>query len=232
MGGLCKFLAGRATPDCERRDYSGVARTPITVGWSLNVYAHHPPPPSSPTQAADRGVCRVAAAMAGHPSRARRQVRVGVLRRILVTAALVAAGTTLPAQQRAPAPVFEVASVKPIPNDSGLLQHRGFGCVLMSPGRISCIGWARYLIARAYDLPVAHLEQEVIGGPGWIVQDVFEIQAVLPAGDQGGVDTDRVLLMLQRLLADRFKLAVHREHREAPTADFLVIDHIERPTPN
>jgi uncharacterized protein (TIGR03435 family) len=130
-----------------------------------------------------------------------------------VTLAFGLAAPTLSGQ---PPPAFEVASVKPIAHDSDVLQHRGFGCMFTSRGRVSCIGWTRYLIAEAYDLPVARLEQEVIGGPGWIVQDLFEIQAILPTDDQEQVTTDRFLMMLRSLLAERFQLVVHRERKEIP----------------
>jgi len=55
-----------------------------------------------------------------------------------------------------------------------------------------------------------------LSGPGWLTDlgngTRFDIQAKMPAG----ASKDQVPAMLQALLADRFKLAVHRESRELP----------------
>jgi uncharacterized protein (TIGR03435 family) len=47
------------------------------------------------------------------------------------------------------------------------------------------------------------------GGPAWLNTDRFDISAKAPAG----TPTDTVRLMIQKLLADRFHLAVHREEK-------------------
>ena len=53
---------------------------------------------------------------------------------------------------------------------------------------------------------------QVIGGPAWINSEGYDIKA------KPGVNADpkQVWLMWQRLLADRFKLRLHRETRELP----------------
>jgi uncharacterized protein (TIGR03435 family) len=53
---------------------------------------------------------------------------------------------------------------------------------------------------------------QLIGGPDWINSDRYNIQA------KAGGDTPReeLMLMLQSLLEDRFKLKVHRETKELP----------------
>ncbi|HTW81586.1 MAG TPA: TIGR03435 family protein [Terracidiphilus sp.] len=48
--------------------------------------------------------------------------------------------------------------------------------------------------------------------PEWVRNDRFDIQARAP----GQVSKDQMRLMMQSLLAERFKLAVHMETREAP----------------
>jgi len=55
-------------------------------------------------------------------------------------------------------------------------------------------------------------QNEIQGGPDWIDTDRFEItaKAAGPAGDP------EMMAMLRSLLADRFKLAVHREPRTIP----------------
>ena len=50
---------------------------------------------------------------------------------------------------------------------------------------------------------------QVIGGPGWITIDHFDINARAPEGTTGRPDP-----MLRTLLADRFKLRVHTETKE------------------
>lgn len=49
-------------------------------------------------------------------------------------------------------------------------------------------------------------------GPEWIVTDRFNIAAKIPAG----TSEDEVRVMLQNLLIDRFRMAVHREKRDFP----------------
>jgi uncharacterized protein (TIGR03435 family) len=58
----------------------------------------------------------------------------------------------------------------------------------------------------------------VIGGPDWINDDRFEIQA------KAGADASRaqMIAMLQNLLEDRFGMKVHRENRETPVYDLVV----------
>ena len=129
-----------------------------------------------------------------------------------VTLATGLAAPTLSGQQP---PAFEVASVKPAQHDT--LQHRGLGCIFPSRGRVSCVGWTRYFIADAYDIRSARVEQDVIGGPSWIDDDLFEIQAILPGEDQSTFQKDRILTMLRTLLAERFMLVVHRERKEVPS---------------
>lgn len=50
---------------------------------------------------------------------------------------------------------------------------------------------------------------QVIGGPGWIKIDRFDVNARAPEGTTGRPDP-----MLRTLLADRFKLRVHTETKE------------------
>ena len=48
--------------------------------------------------------------------------------------------------------------------------------------------------------------------PGWVKEDRYDIEARAP----GAATKDQMRLMMQSLLAERFKLAVHWETREAP----------------
>jgi bla regulator protein blaR1 len=117
---------------------------------------------------------------------------------------------------------FEVASVKPHnpedDDDQGLRTLPG--------GRLVSHGFSLIvLIAFAYNLPIGRLS----GGPGWIKseQGVYDIEAVaeegaVPRGLPGKERDARVMTMLQALLADRFKLAVHHESKEMPAYALVV----------
>ena len=60
--------------------------------------------------------------------------------------------------------------------------------------------------------PVSRRPHQIAGGPDWLDSDRFDISAV--ADPSIDANSDAALdLMLQNLLADRFKLALHRETR-------------------
>src|SRR5579862_8045262 len=73
----------------------------------------------------------------------------------------------------------------------------------------------RYVIARAYP----QLSVSPSGGPHWLDDVPFDIAAVLPrslkpaSSTRSEEEPTPVTLMLRRLLAERFKLAVHVETR-------------------
>jgi uncharacterized protein (TIGR03435 family) len=57
----------------------------------------------------------------------------------------------------------------------------------------------------------------LVGGPGWIADERFDIEAKLdgdPPPVVPGSGPDPLMLAMRTLLADRFKLKVHRETRE------------------
>jgi uncharacterized protein (TIGR03435 family) len=56
-------------------------------------------------------------------------------------------------------------------------------------------------------------EAQVVGGPGWVTSDRFEVNATVPPG----ATRDEVREMLRALLADRFGLATHQEKQPLPT---------------
>ena len=107
------------------------------------------------------------------------------------------------AQSQAARPLtFEVASVKRSQPGS---SRTGVGT---DPGRLTirnatlkfCIGWAY------------RVKDYQISGPGWLDSEHFDIVA---KAERGALE-DRLRLMLQALLTDRFKLALHRETTELP----------------
>jgi uncharacterized protein (TIGR03435 family) len=114
---------------------------------------------------------------------------------------LVSLCVTLFAQSPAVPSAFEVASIKPSLDPPGSVVG-----IFESKGRISAKNVTLKRCMRgAYNIP----EPQIIGGPRWADQDRYDIEAkaTVPAGDR------ELMLMLQALLADRFKLVFHREQR-------------------
>jgi uncharacterized protein (TIGR03435 family) len=97
-----------------------------------------------------------------------------------------------------------VASIKPSSPD----PHASSG-INSGHGRISASSVTlKRCVIGAYGLG----PNEIFGGPGWLDSDRFEIiaKAEEPVGDAA------LMAMLRTLLAERFKLAVHRETRTIP----------------
>ena len=113
-------------------------------------------------------------------------------------------------QSTASLPSFEVASVKvaeqPKPDAQGrLFIMRGCrgGPGTTDPGTLTCNNTPlRQLLVTAYTLKNYQVE-----GPAWLDTDGYDIVAKVLAG----TTKEDFNLMLQSLLAERFKVAVHRE---------------------
>lgn len=105
--------------------------------------------------------------------------------------------------QNAPDPRFEVASIKPSNPD----QLRGPSGITTGHGRIAGNNVTlKRCIMGAYGLG----PHQISGGPPWLDSDRFEIAAKSEEPNDG----DEVLMtMLRTLMAERFKLSVHRETR-------------------
>jgi uncharacterized protein (TIGR03435 family) len=118
--------------------------------------------------------------------------------------------------QTSPSLAFEAGSIKP--NNSSSLGRR-FGV----PGDrfVATNETLWQLIAVAYGapgvLPQPLADYQISGGPKWINSDRFDVEAKA-AGDvvRGTQGTRRKQVMLQTLLAQRFKLVVHHETKELP----------------
>jgi uncharacterized protein (TIGR03435 family) len=131
----------------------------------------------------------------------------------VVLVAIVSALAEVLARQAPTSPTFEVASVKRASPET--LQQRGFACTFGAGGRFVALGTLQMLIACAYAIPAARMGQEISGGPKWLNDDLFVISATSPP-DHVPQSQSEGLVMLRTLLADRFKLVVHRETREVP----------------
>jgi uncharacterized protein (TIGR03435 family) len=111
----------------------------------------------------------------------------------------------------APAPAFEVASVKPAPPPG---QNGISSSMNVSPGRLTCTNVTlRKLIVRAYSL-----KDYQVTGPDWINTELYSILASMPADTTG----DDLLEMLQGLITERFQMATHREMKEMPVYELVV----------
>jgi uncharacterized protein (TIGR03435 family) len=103
-------------------------------------------------------------------------------------------------------PVFEVASVRASAGGKGEGSRRE--SIQTSPGSLtmrnvtlkSAIGWAY------------HVMTYQVTGPDWLNFDRYDIAA---KASEGAPDK-QLELMLQALLAERFKLTLHRETKELP----------------
>jgi uncharacterized protein (TIGR03435 family) len=127
------------------------------------------------------------------------------MRVFLIAGVLVLAGRAVFAQ---PTPAFDVVSIKPS-------QPGTAGGSSLDPGRLTVRGETlRALILSAYSVPY----WRVTGGPEWVNTDGYDTIATFPPN----TPEDQIKLMLRNLLADRFKLAIHREMRDSSVYALVV----------
>jgi uncharacterized protein (TIGR03435 family) len=111
----------------------------------------------------------------------------------------------LAAALSAQTPSFEAASIKPTRSPDGPSSTR-FTAGQMNMENVAI----RKMTLMAYGIPDDRVYALI--GPSWLGEERFDIVARYP----GGTPQDQVRLMLQHLLAERFKLALHRETRQLP----------------
>ena len=98
---------------------------------------------------------------------------------------------------------FDVATIKP--NTTG----RGFERLRFRPGNFSATGVSlQELMTSAYGLQAF----EIFGAPSWATSDRFDIAATM----EPSTTPDQNRQLLRALLAERFKLVAHEEHRDMP----------------
>jgi uncharacterized protein (TIGR03435 family) len=128
------------------------------------------------------------------------------------------------AQTTEATPSFEVATVKPAAPPSTTMAMGGMRIAMRmgtrggpgtaDPGQITYSGMSmKNLLVAAYGVKTYQ-----ISGPSWIDSERFDIVAKVPQG----ATKDDVKLMLQNLLAERFKLTLHREKKELPMYALVV----------
>jgi uncharacterized protein (TIGR03435 family) len=141
--------------------------------------------------------------------------RAGVI--LLTTVTQAVAQQTVPPAAADARPAFEVATIKPA------AAGRDGGRVRTLPGGQTFIASnvaLKNLIMTAYSVRA----DQISGGPGWTSADGYDIEA--KAGQ--AVGPAELLLMLQSLLADRFKLILRDEKKVQPVYALI----LEKAVPN
>jgi uncharacterized protein (TIGR03435 family) len=118
--------------------------------------------------------------------------------------------------QASATPQFEVATVKPTapsPDGRMFVMMRG-GPGSSDPGRVQYAGLTlKNLLSTAYAVKAFQ-----ITGPGWLDTERYDIVANVPLG----TSKEQFNVMLQNLLAERFKVTLHREKKALPLYELSV----------
>jgi uncharacterized protein (TIGR03435 family) len=115
---------------------------------------------------------------------------------------------------------FDVVSVKP--NTSG--DRRTLGIRILPGGNVTVTNTTLWdVILSAYWIP----DYLVSGAPDWIKTERFDIEAkvppnIIPKGLSDRARNDYVRRMMQTMLAERFKVVVHRETKDMPVYELVV----------
>jgi uncharacterized protein (TIGR03435 family) len=110
---------------------------------------------------------------------------------------------------------FDVATIKPAPPQSEGRTSTRISSDLSTGNLTYSNVNLREVIGKAYKL-----QQYQINGPAWLETERFDIVAKFPPHSAA----EQVPLMLQALLADRFRLTVHGETKELPIFMLTVIN--------
>ena len=119
---------------------------------------------------------------------------------------------------------FEVATIKPASSEDA---RAGRYIRMQSAHRFQAKNYTvNGLIAAAYDLN----PRMISSGPAWAESDRYEVIAATP-GDQRPTYDDQ-MVMLRKLLADRFNFTFHREPKEFPVYELTVAKGGPKLTPS
>jgi bla regulator protein blaR1 len=135
---------------------------------------------------------------------------------VLTVPQLPAQSSAAPSTVAPERPAFDVASVKV--SQLGPASSINLG---KSGGHLAIIGFSlQQLMAIAYNLPsLSQAVNAIIGLPQWGATERFDIDAEAP----GNPSVAQKRVMLQSLLADRFKLAIHHETRQLPVYALVMV---------
>jgi uncharacterized protein (TIGR03435 family) len=139
--------------------------------------------------------------------------------RVATVALSVAGPLAQTAQQK---PSFDVISIKPsAPLGTGAIR---IGGGVQGDRFTMSSATLRMLLQTAYQRPgntPLSGQLPLIGGPGWMDSDRFDVQATTDCSG-GAIPRERLQLMVQSLLEDRFRLKAHLETRELPIYELVV----------
>ena len=139
-----------------------------------------------------------------------------MLRAIMGAGLVVFTSCAAFAQTAENSPTFEVASVKPaapITGNTIRVMMRG-GPGSPDPGQITYTNvTVKNVLMNAYGVKGFQ-----ISGPGWLDSERYDIVAKVPRG----ATKAEFMVMLQNLLAERFKLTLHREKKDLPMYALVV----------
>jgi len=148
-------------------------------------------------------------------------------------AAIVLIEAVAAAQTTAPAPAFEVASVKlDVYRGPGMRLVRGnvLAQFEISGTRVATSGSLLMLVASAYELQRFQVSQSPEWTDKWATTDIYNIEARAP-GD-GTPTVAQVRQMMQALLAERFQLKVSRQTQAMPVYELVVAPGGPKITPS
>ena len=111
-------------------------------------------------------------------------------------------------------PAFAVASVKPDTVGTNEGPGRGNEAIESTPLSLTM----RNIRLRSALKWAYHVQTEQVSGPAWLDSERYAI--IAKAGEP--VSEERLRLMLQPLLTERFQIKLHRESREMPVFVLLV----------
>jgi uncharacterized protein (TIGR03435 family) len=116
---------------------------------------------------------------------------------------------------------FEIVSVKP--NSFGVSNRNS--SIGGAGGRFVAKNVTlRVLMKYAYRSRTRDLlDGQLMGGPTWMDTDRFDVEAK-PEGDSRPIPLEEMQRMVQSLLQDRFQLKIHRQTREMPVYDLIVVN--------
>ena len=124
-------------------------------------------------------------------------------------AGLMLAAGALYAQVEHARPAFEVASIRPS-NSADRRPYFGGDAGRFIANNVT----VKKLIQNAYGVK----DFQISVGPSWIGSDLFDISAK----SESSMRPEDLWLMMQSLLADRFKLVIRRETKEMPVYGLVV----------
>ena len=132
----------------------------------------------------------------------------------IAAAAMPVASQTPPAQKLS----FEGLSIKPT-KSSGMLAVPP---VMIGRRFLATNVTLKDLLFFAYSPQSgSFLYDQIIGGPTWIDRDHFDVEAQVK-GKIGPISRDKMQVMVQSLLEDRFQMKVHRQTQELPVLELVV----------